>query len=126
MWVYPEIRSVGQYPEYWARHDPDRTALRTPARSVSFAEFDRIANRVGNFLSMRVAQQPTLIGFIGRNSLDFYFALFGAARTRNGLVIYNWRLSALELSAQIGDSGARIAIVERDVEALWSAACAPG
>ena len=124
MWAYPEIRTVGQYPEYWARHDPDRTALRTLRRTVSFAEFNQIANRVGNFLLTRVVEQPSLIGFIGRNSLDFYFALFGTARTRSGLVIYNWRLSALELSAQIDDSGARIAIVDRDFEALWSAACA--
>ena len=121
MWVYPEIRSVGQYPEYWACHDPERAALRTPERTVSFAEFDRIANRVANFLSTRVLQQPELIGFIGRNSLVFYFALFGAAKTRSGLVIYNWRLSALELSAQIDDSGAQIAIVERDFEALAAA-----
>ena len=124
MWVYPEIVSVGQYPEYWARHDAERPALRSLGRAVSFREFDRIANRVGNYLSTRVVQQPGLIGFIGRNSLDFYFALFGAAKTRSGLVIYNWRLSAPELSAQIDDSGARIAIVERECEPLWLAACA--
>lgn len=124
MWAYPEIRTVGQYPEYWARHDPDRAALRTLGRTVPFGEFDRIANCVGNYLSTRVEQRRTLVGFIGRNSLDFYFALFGAAKTRSGLVIYNWRLSALELSVQIDDSGARFAIVERDCEPLWSTACA--
>ena len=124
MWAYPEIRTLGQYPEYWARHYPDRAALRTLGRTVSFGEFDRTANRVGNYLSARVKQLRTLIGFIGRNRLDFYFALFGTAKTRSGLVIYNWRLSPLELSAQIEDSGARVAIVDRDCAALWSAACA--
>ena len=123
MWGYPEIRTVGQYPKYWARHDPDRAALRTLGRTVSFGEFDRIANRVGNYLSGRGGQARSLIGFIGRNSLDFYYTLFGTAKMRNGLVIYNWRLSALELAAQIDDSGARVAIVERDCEALRSAAC---
>ena len=124
MWAYPEIRTVGQYPEYWARHDPDRGALRTLGRTVSFGQFDRIANRVGNYLSDVIEEPRTLIGFIGRNSLDFYFALFGAAKTRSGLVIYNWRLSVPELAAQIEDSGARVAIVERDCEAMWSTACA--
>ena len=113
MWAYPEIRTVGQYPEYWARLDPDRGALRTLGRTVSFGEFERIANRVGNYLSDEIKEPRTLIGFIGRNSLDFYFALFGAAKTRSGLVIYNWRLSVPELSAQIEDSAARVAIVER-------------
>jgi acyl-CoA synthetase (AMP-forming)/AMP-acid ligase II len=124
MWVFPEIRTVGQYPEYWARHDPDRLALRTAERTVSFAQFDRVANQVGNALIDRGAAPGTLVGFMGRNSFDFYFALFGAAKTRTGLVIYNWRLSAAELSAQVLDSAADMVVVERDFEPLWTAVCA--
>lgn len=124
MWVFPEIRTLGQYPDYWARHDPERLALRTDTRAVTFAEFDRTASRVANHLNARGLTPRTLIGFMGKNSLDFYFALFGTARTRAGLVIYNWRLAAPELAAQVADSGARLAIVEREQDALWSAACA--
>ena len=124
MWAYPEIRTLGQYPEYWARHDPDRPALRTLERTVSFAEFDRKANQVANYLLDEIAVPGTLIGFMGRNSVDFYLALFGTAKTRSGLVIYNWRLAAGELAEQVADSGARTVIVERDCEALWVAVCA--
>src|SRR3546814_11187851 len=46
MWLFPEIRSLGQYPEYWARHDTSRAALRTATRIVDFAEFDRACARV--------------------------------------------------------------------------------
>ncbi len=125
MWVYPEIRSLGQYPEYWARHDPERAALRTIDRTVDFREFDAVTNRVANhFLAADAAAPGTLIGFMGKNSFDFYFALFGIAKTRAGLVIYNWRLAAAELAAQIADSRARVAIVERECADLWNAACA--
>jgi acyl-CoA synthetase (AMP-forming)/AMP-acid ligase II len=124
MWLYPEIRSLGQYPEYWARHDPARTALRTADRTVDFVEFDRICARVANYLSDGLARQGELVGFMGKNSFDFYFALFGCARTRAGLVIFNWRLAPAELAAQIADSGVRHAIVEREQEELWTAACA--
>lgn len=124
MWVFPEVRTLGQYPEYWARHDPQRPALRTLKRTVTFAEFDRIANQVGNHLLGGIATPGALVGFMGRNSFDFYFALFGTAKTRAGLVIYNWRLSPAELAAQVMDSQARTAIVERDCEALWAEACA--
>jgi len=123
MWLYPEVRCLGDYPEYWARHDPERTALRTTDRTVSFAAFDAAANRVAHHLAV-LGKPGDLIGFIGKNSCDFYFALFGCARTRAGLVIYNWRLAAPELAAQISDSAARHAIVERELEPLWSAACA--
>ena len=125
MWVYPEIRTLGQYPEYWARHDPGRPALRTLDRTVSFAEFDRAANRVANHMIAHAWAAPgQLVGFLGRNSLDFYFALFGTAKTRAGLVIYNWRLSAAELAAQVTDSAARTVVVERESDALWAAVCA--
>ena len=124
MWVFPEVRTLGQYPEYWARHDPERMALRTADRTVSFAEFDVVANRVGQWLLAGGSVPGELLGFMGRNSLDFYFALFGCAKTRSGLVIYNWRLSAAELAAQVADSAARTAIVERECAPLWQAACA--
>ncbi len=123
MWLYPEIRLLGQYPEYWARHDPERPALRTAKRRVTFAEFDRAAAQVASHFA-QFAQPGALIGFMGKNSFDFYFALFGIARTQAGLVIFNWRLAPAELAAQIEDSKVRHAIIERELADLWNAACA--
>ena len=125
MWAYPEIRPLGQYPEYWARHDPERVALRSVGRSVSFAELHQTAARVANYFRDRgAAESGELVGFVGKNSFDFYFALFGVASTRAGLVIYNWRLSPAELAAQVADSAAAVAIVERELEPLWRQVCA--
>jgi acyl-CoA synthetase (AMP-forming)/AMP-acid ligase II len=124
MWVYPEIRTLGDYPDYWARHDPERAALKVPGRTVTFAEFDRQANRSANFLLGKGAEAGRLIGYFGKNSLDFYFAFFGCARTRAGMVVLNWRLSAPELAEQIKDSEAHFAIVEAEMAELWNAACA--
>jgi acyl-CoA synthetase (AMP-forming)/AMP-acid ligase II len=124
MWLYPEIRTLGDFPDYYARHDPKRVALKTTDRAVSFAEFDLIANQSAQFLLTKGAAAGELIGYCGKNSLDFYFALFGCARTRAGLVILNWRLAALELTAQIEDSAVRFVIVERELESLWTSAIA--
>lgn len=125
MWLYPEIRTLGQYPEYWARHDPARTALRSAARAIDFASFDAAANRVAHFILEQNLAPGRLLGFMGKNTPDFYFALFGCAKTRNALVIFNWRLAPSELGAQIGDSDAPLAIVEREFADQWRAACAP-
>src|SRR3546814_12153100 len=76
-------------------------------------------------MSDGIARPGELVGFMGKNSFDFYFALFGCARTRAGLFIFNWRLAPAELAAQIADSEVRPAIVEREQAALWEAACAP-
>jgi acyl-CoA synthetase (AMP-forming)/AMP-acid ligase II len=124
MWVYPEIRTLGDFPDYYARHDPQRVALKTSDRTVGFVEFDRITNQSAHFLLGHGAVADQLIGFCGKNSLDFYFALFGCVRTRAGLVVLNWRLAPPELAAQIGDSEARFVIVERELADLWNAATA--
>lgn len=124
MWVYPEVRTLGQYPEYWARADPERLALRSDRRSVSFAEFDAVTRQVERWVESLGAGSGSLIGFFGKNSFDLYFALFGTARTRSGLVIYNWRLAAPEVAAQIADSAARTVIVEREFEEIWDMVCA--
>lgn len=124
MWAYPEIRTLGDYPSYWARHDPSRTALRTLDRTVSFAEFDTLANRTAHFLLAQGAAPDRLIGYLGKNSVDFYLALFGCARTRAGLVVLNWRLAPPELAEQIADSETQLVIVEREFEPLWAAATA--
>lgn len=124
MWVYPEIRTLGHYPEYWARHDPERLALRTDLRSINFAEFAAVAGHVARWVGGLNAPAGSLIGFLGKNSPDLYFALFGIARTSTGLVIYNWRLAASEIAAQVVDSQARTVIVEREHEPLWNAVCA--
>ncbi len=124
MWVYPEIRTLGDYPDYWARHDAGRAALKTADRTVSFAEFDTRANQSAHYLLGHGAEAERLIGYCGKNSLDFYFAIFGCARTRAGLVVLNWRLAPPELAAQIEDSEARFVIVERELAELWNAATA--
>jgi acyl-CoA synthetase (AMP-forming)/AMP-acid ligase II len=124
MWVYPEIRTLGDYPAYWARHDAARPALKTADRTVSFAEFDARANQSAHFLLGHGAEADRLFGYCGKNSLDFYFAIFGCARTRAGMVVLNWRLAPPELAAQIEDSETRFVIVERELAELWNAATA--
>lgn len=124
MWPYPEIRTLGDYPDYWARHDPERTAFKMTGRTVSFAEFDRLANRSAHFLLGEGAQAEKLVGFMGKNTIDFYAAFFGCVRTRAGFVVLNWRLAAPELAEQITNSQAKFVIVEREQGSLWTGACA--
>jgi len=124
MWLYPEVRTLGDFPAYYARRDPQRPALKTAERTVTFAALDQTADKVAHFLIAEGAAADTLIGFLGKNSFDFYFALFGCARTRAGLVALNWRLAAPELAAQIENSDTRLAIVERELAPLWLQAIA--
>jgi acyl-CoA synthetase (AMP-forming)/AMP-acid ligase II len=119
MWVYPEIRTLGDFPDYYERTDPGRTALQTAERRVTFAEFAGITNQVAHLLTARRGAADALVGFLGKNSFDFYFALFGCAKTTLGLVVLNWRLSPLELAAQVTDCESSVVIIDRELESLW-------
>lgn len=119
MWVYPEIRTLGEVPGYWARHDPNRPALTWAGRTIDFATLDRTATRVAHWLLAQGVAPHERVGFFGRNSADFYFALFGAAKTRACFTPLNWRLSAPEIAELVADSGARLAIVDHDCLPLW-------
>src|SRR2546427_239506 len=119
MWAYPEIRTLGDFPDYYARTDPQRIALKSGGRTISFAAFERTCRQVGHFVLARGTAAGSLIGFLGKNSFDFYFALFGCAKTQAALVVLNWRLSGSELAAQVRDSATRLVLVERELESLW-------
>lgn len=126
MWVYPEVRTLGEFIEYHARHTPDRRALVSGARTIGFGAYDAIANRIANGLLARgIGGQDRAgdrIGFLGLNSPDFYFALIATAKTRAAFIPLNWRLSAQELAQLLRDSAARLVFVERGLADLWHAA----
>ncbi len=124
MWMYPEVRTLGQVPTYYTRHQPDRLALSANGRRVSFDELNTVAARVASELTARGLEAGDRVAFFGKNSLDFYFALFGVARTRACFTPLSWRLSVPELAEQMKDSGTRLAIVERECAALWGEATA--
>lgn len=122
MWLYPEVRTLGGFIEYHARHTPKRRALLDGDRTISFGEFDSVANRFANGLSSRGFTAGQRVGFLGLNSADFYFALVGCAKTRAAFTVFNWRLAAAELAELIRDSTAIIVFVERAVLPLWEEA----
>jgi acyl-CoA synthetase (AMP-forming)/AMP-acid ligase II len=124
MWLYPEVRTLGEFIEYHARHTPDRRALVWGGRTISFGQYDAAANRIANGLLAHGIAAGERIGFLGLNSPDFYFALIGAAKTRGAFTVFNWRLAVPELAQLIADSQTRLSLVERSLEDLWNAALA--
>ncbi len=124
MWLYPEVRTLGEFIEYHARQTPDRRALVWGEKAYSFADYDLAANRIANGLLGRGVAAADRVGFLGLNSPDFYLALISTAKTRAAFTVFNWRLAVPELAQLIADSTARLTIVERALADLWNAALA--
>lgn len=124
MWLYPEVRTLGDLVAHHARHEPRRRALVHGNRTIDFGEYDRIANRIAHGLARRGFGAGDRVGFLGLNSPDLYFSLIGTARTRATFVPLNWRLAAPELAVLIADCETRFVFAERALEPLWRAALA--
>jgi acyl-CoA synthetase (AMP-forming)/AMP-acid ligase II len=126
MWAYPEIRLIGDTVAYYARHEPERLAFVHSDRRTTFGELERLANRLAHGLLRQGVAGGDRVFFFGKNSLDFYLALFGAAKAGACFVPLNWRLAAAELADVVRDADGRLAIVERESQALWIEICRLG
>lgn len=121
MWVYKEIRTLGDYPRYYARKTPERTALSYAGRDTSYAALDDESRRVAQGLLAAGVQAGDRVVFLGKNSDDFFVALFGTVKAGACFCPLNWRLSKPELANVVADSAAVFAFVEPEFADLWNA-----
>lgn len=119
MWAYQEIRTLGDYVGYYAHHAPSRTALVYGEYETSYGELDELALRVANGLADAGVGGGDRVVYLGKNSDDFFIALFGSAKRGACFCPLNWRLSQPELATVLRDTNARLAFVEPEFEDVW-------
>jgi len=86
-------------------------ALEFEGRQTTFAEFDRLTNRVANGLIALGVRQHERIAYLGKNS-DLYFELLlGAMKANVVMTPVNWRLAAPEIAFIVADSKAPVLFV---------------
>jgi long-chain acyl-CoA synthetase len=124
MWVYPEIRYLADLLPYYAARTPARLALAFEGKTYSYADVDRQTNQIANTLHARAVKRQSRVAFYGRNSADFFLALFGVAKSGACFLPLNWRLAADELVAIVDDAEPAFAFIEHEFEPVWTVVCA--
>lgn len=101
---------------------PDKiAALFLPGgRQLTFRELDEGANRAANALLTLGLKKGDCVAFCFESSPDLLFLTLGAQRIGLFYVLASTRLSSDELDYIVADSGARVAIVSANVEAVRS------
>ena len=120
MWVYKEIRTLGDYVSYYARCASERSALVYGAYVTSYGELDEQSTRLAHGLVAAGIRAGERVVYLGKNSDDFFVALFGTAKSGACFCPLNWRLSEPELARVLTDSNARLAFVEPEFASLWT------
>ncbi|GAA4554652.1 class I adenylate-forming enzyme family protein [Pseudonocardia xishanensis] len=93
---------------------PDAPALTDGTRTLTFRELDERSERVANGLLAHGVAHGRRVAYLGRNSVEFFELLLGAAKIGAVLAPLNWRLTRDELHALIADADAGFVLVDED------------
>src|ERR1700690_1042287 len=89
----------------------DATAYEFEGRQTSFAEFDRLTNRVANALIALGLKPGERIAYLGKNSDVYFELLMGAMKANVVMAPVNWRLAGPEIAFIVGDCKAQVLFV---------------
>ena len=91
--------------------DPERLAISSEDRSVTWEQLYRRARRVAAALSASGIGPQERVSFIDRNCIEYFEYLFGCALLNAIPVPINWRLSAREIQETLADAKSKLLIV---------------
>jgi acyl-CoA synthetase (AMP-forming)/AMP-acid ligase II len=93
---------------------PDAVAVDGDGRRVTFAELAENSDRVANALIAAGVQRGDRVGFVDRNSTEYWETFLGAMKAGAVLVPLNFRLTAAELAWALDDADARLVVAGAD------------
>ena len=105
---------------------PDAVAIDGDGRRLTFGELDAASNRVANQLIAAGIDRGDRVGFIDRNSSEYWEVFLGALKAGAVLVPLNFRLSAEEIAWSLEDSGAKLVVAGAAYADAVAPACADG
>lgn len=114
MWLYADVKSLGDIPRYYGKKNPNKTALIGAGRQITFGELDQTSSRVASVLQKRGMPVGAHIGYFGKNSIEYFEVLFGVSKAGCAILPLNWRLSPVELQVVIDDAELKLVFVDRE------------
>lgn len=103
---------------------PERLAIVSEDRSVTYAALEERAGRVGPALASLGMARGDRVAFLARNRIEYFELLFGAARVGMVTVPVNWRLAPAEVDGVIADADPSVLVIERQYAGLAQQAIA--
>jgi acyl-CoA synthetase (AMP-forming)/AMP-acid ligase II len=115
MWRHAQIRTLGDISRYWAREKPDHPAVVGSDGRLTYAALDTRASTIANRLLAGSTGAAARVGYLGRNTVFFWAAWFGAAKAGYTFAPLNWRTAVPELAVLFADAHLAVLFVEADL-----------
>ena len=100
----PEIDSIADMARVWGSLTPDKVALIDAYGAVTYGELDDRSNRIANAIIDGGVRPGSHIGYLGKNSAEFFAIWMGINKAGCALCPLNWRSPALELAGLADDA----------------------
>ncbi|MBU4573757.1 MAG: AMP-binding protein, partial [Desulfarculus sp.] len=97
---------------------PDKEAVVDGGRRLSYRQLNRRVNRLARALQAQGLGQGDRLALLSYNSQEYIEVIMASAKLGLVLVPLNWRLTAAELTFQLGDSGVKTLIFDPDLQDL--------
>ena len=105
---------LADIPRVQAGIRPDEVAFWFEEQTTTFAELDRYSGQVANGLIALGVQPQDRVGYLAKNTSQYYEMLFGCAKARAVMTAVNTRLAAPEVQFILSDAGAKVLFVGRE------------
>ena len=112
------MRGIGFWLNKREEIAPDKEAVVDGQRRLSYRQLNRRVNRLARALQSQGLAQGDRLALLSYNSLECLEVIMASAKLGLVLVPLNWRLTATELTFQLGDSGAETLIFDPELQEL--------
>lgn len=95
--------------------DPAVTAVICGDRTLTYGELDEAGNRIAAAFRAAGLEPGARVAYLGLESVDYYAALLGCAKSGTVLVPVNFRLTATEIAYILDDSDTALLVVDESL-----------
>src|SRR6201996_4930080 len=117
--------NLSSFIAFHARRTPDRVALRYGGADISYAAFDDRIRKVAGWLASRGIGADDVVAALMKNSAAFLELVFAASHIGAVFLPINYRLSADEVGYIVGNSGAKLLVVDEELSTSAATSAAP-
>jgi acyl-CoA synthetase (AMP-forming)/AMP-acid ligase II len=118
MTVTSGIRRIPDMARVWSAKTPDKAALVDTDRVVTYAQLDDRSNRIANTLIAAGIPPGSHVGYLGKNSAEFFELWIGVNKAGCAFTPLNWRCAPAELTEVVNDAKMPLVFAGRDFTEL--------
>ncbi|KCZ88395.1 long-chain-fatty-acid--CoA ligase [Hyphomonas jannaschiana] len=109
---------LADIPRVQAQMRPNDTAFWFEGETTTYQDLDTYSSQVANGLIGAGIEPDDRVGYLAKNTSQYYEMLFGAAKARAVMTAVNTRLAAPEVKFILSDAGAKVLFVGKDFYAM--------